>query len=104
MKDSCKTFPKLIDPKLCDPPHRVTHPEKYEELVEEFSSSGWNFHCPNLIGYNFGSRIQLITGSHRWAAASTAKILVPVKVYTYEYVYNIWGTNEWQNLIDGLHS
>ena len=91
---------RCVDPMSCDPPHKVTHPEKFDELVREFSTKGWDINCPNLIGYDFDGRTQLISGSHRWAAAKVAKIQIPVEIHSYEYVHSIWGTDQWMKLLN----
>lgn len=86
-------------PSMCTPPHRVTHPEKYDELLLSFKTTGWDESKPALLGYHWENTIQLITGSHRWYAAEEAKILIPVRVYSYEFIYSIWGTHEWVRLV-----
>lgn len=84
------------------PPHGLTHPDKLEELIEDFQKSGWNTDKPDLIGYFWHEdcKIQLISGSHRWLAARYAGIDVPVKVYEYEYIENTRGTDEWLRLLN----
>jgi ParB-like chromosome segregation protein Spo0J len=77
----------------------VTHPEKQAGLIEAFRNSGWDTSRPNLLGYTWEDRIQLATGSHRWDAANETGILVPVNVYTYDFMREIWGTDEWVRLI-----
>lgn len=89
----------LLSSDVCSPPHRVTHPEKLRQLIDEFRVSGWNISKPKLIGYSFYDKIQLITGSHRFAASQVTGTLIPVKIYSYSYIESIWGTDEWVNLI-----
>ena len=88
-----------IDTNLCDPPHKVTHPEKFYELLELFLKYGWDNNHPPLLGYWFEDKIQLISGSHRWAAANEAHIKIPILLYSYEFIKNIWGTEEWLQIL-----
>ncbi len=92
-----------IDPNTCDPPHRVTHPDKFLELVEMFSNKGWDTTKPALLGYTL-DKIQLISGSHRWAAANEANIKIPVVVYSYAEIADIWGTDAWLDLLNSANS
>lgn len=97
-----------LHPEQCSPPHRVTHPEKVDALREQFMREGWAVGCPVLVGYLFERRIQLLSGSHRWAAAQRADIVIPVAVYSYEFVRSCVGNLElWDVLMraplsDGL--
>lgn len=95
-----RTSVKWIKTKSCTPPHRVTHPEKFIELFRQFSSSGWNNEHPPLLGYQMGPKIQLISGSHRWAAAHRADIKIPVVVYPEFIIHKIWGTEDWLSLLE----
>ena len=56
------------------------------------------------MGYVFGDKIQLISGSHRWAAAKTVNIKIPVVIHTYEQICDIWGTDEWLNLLQNANT
>lgn len=79
----------------------MTHPDKLELLISAFVVSGWDTSCPPLLGYPWlEDKIQLISGSHRWAAACIVSIRIPVVVKSYEYIYEIWGTDEWMNLLE----
>jgi len=91
-----------ISPSRCSPPHRVTHPEKFQQLYLEFCASGWNKKEPPLLGYQMRN-IQLISGSHRWAAARLAKIDIPVIIYSYKSIEKIWGTDEWLQLLTNVY-
>jgi hypothetical protein len=86
----------LID---VDVPHRVTHFDKLDWLVNEFTIGGWDATKPNLLGYALNARIQLVTGSHRSAAAGIVGIRFPVDIYSYSYMRKIWGTDAWVDLI-----
>lgn len=90
-----------VNPVICDAPHRVSHIEKMEQLLESLAQSGWGINCPALIGYLLGKRVQLLSGSHRIEAARRARLLyVPVVVRTNEQVIEAWGDLEkWQKLM-----
>jgi hypothetical protein len=88
-----------INPYLCRPPHRLTHPDKFEELVEVFEQNGWGDGYPALIGYKYESYIQLVSGTHRWFAAATVDMDIPVVLYTAEHMNEIWGTDRWVEMI-----
>jgi|694.fasta_scaffold57713_6 hypothetical protein len=96
-----RTKVKWINPKFCIPPHRVTHPDKFIDLCKQFTISGWDTKKPTLVGYNYKG-IQLISGSHRWAAASHSNIKIPVIIYPYETIMRIWGTDEWLELLQNI--
>ncbi len=83
---------------FCEPPHRVTHPDKLMELTKEFSQSGFSTSHQPLIGYYDENKIQLITGSHRWAACKKTKRYVPVLLQDKEYLNDIWGSELWVHL------
>lgn len=90
----------LIDHRLCDPPHRVTHEDKLIELANEFAVNGWSRDHPVLVGYVLEGRIQLLSGSHRFAAARMNNLPVPVLVWPYEAVKDAWGTEGWAGIMD----
>lgn len=80
-----------LDPASCEPPHGVTHPEKHYELVREFRQRGWSRAHPVLVGYEIDNRVQLLSGSHRWAAAHDACIKIPVVIKPRSVVFHAWG-------------
>ena len=89
-----------LSPGQCLPPHRITHPEKASQLCQDFLTSGWDMRQGALVGYPLEDGIQLITGSHRWAAALGAGIKVPVRVVPYSEVWASWGNlNKWFDLL-----
>lgn len=91
-----------LPPSACLPPHGVTHPDKLLQLYREFSASGWDLTKPVLVGYPYGEGIQLLNGSHRWAAAVEAGIEIPVKIVPYGDVWACWGHLErWMALVRG---
>ena len=98
-----KTRVKWINPKFCTPPHRVTHPDKFIDLCEQFTKNGWNTEEPALVGYQYMG-IQLISGSHRWAAAINSNIKIPVIIYPYKTILRIWGTDDWLQLLQSVHN
>ena len=79
----------------CDPPHRVTHDEKAHKLSVSMARYGGNGPC--LVGYRTAEdRVQLLSGSHRYAAAtSLRRATVPVQVYPEWFVQALWGTEDW---------
>lgn len=83
----------------CVPPHRVSHPEKAQQLVEAFEAGGWAPDEPALLGYPWEGTIQLLSG-HRWAAADAVGIMVPVWIVEPELVGTNWGNLEaWLELM-----
>lgn len=76
---------KWVPVSACDPPHRVTKPEQVEHLRQLITASGWNGHY--LVGYQLGNRIQLLSGTHRHAAADK----LPVVVWPEEVIRDSWG-------------
>ena len=91
-----------MSPKLCCPPHQITHEEKYTSLICDFRREGWKKGTPALKGYIFETYIQLVSGSHRWAAANYVGIDVPVDLHSYNDVYLIWGTDRWIGWIEDV--
>jgi len=90
---------KWLNPNILDLPHRVTRPEQVDSLVLSLTKCGW---CgPPLIAYWHGNAIQLLSGTHRAAAARQLDMVVPVIVHPYDVVEKAWGTPEWQDLMDG---
>jgi ParB-like chromosome segregation protein Spo0J len=88
----------FVDPRLLTPPHRVTRPEHVDELAESMAGGGWQG-CP-LVGYPCLGGFQLLTGTHRRAAALRVGILVPLIVRGTKEVREAWGDVErWRKLI-----
>jgi ParB-like chromosome segregation protein Spo0J len=80
------------------PPHKVTKPEQVLALAEDMKQNGWQ--GAPLIGYPFYNRIQLLSGTHRHAAAQLAGIYIPVLIRDYEDVCAAYGNIElWQQLM-----
>ena len=91
-------------PAACDEPHRPTRPEQVDALQQSFDADGWNTSLPALVGYRLtksvGGRIQLLSGSHRHAAASLAQIAVPIVVWPRDAVDEAWGDlDKWKEIM-----
>lgn len=86
-------FANLIwaTPAACQPPHTVGRPEQVDSLMTMFVESGWDHTKPALVGYRFNGTIQLLSGSHRWAAAHRVKLAIPVVVWNYQDIELAWG-------------
>jgi hypothetical protein len=80
-----------VEPGLCDPPHKVSRENQVRKLSEQFSKNGWDADKPALIGYPLNHRIQLLSGSHRWAAAVDVLDRIPVIIKDYDEVENARG-------------
>lgn len=94
--------PKVIfvRPESCEPPHRISHPEKVVEFADQFRKYGWA-RFPVLVGYEWHGRLQLLSGTHRLEAARLTGIEVPVVVHSYENVLSAWGNlEEWRILMN----
>lgn len=91
---------RWIPPSTCDPPHAVGRPEQVRRLFLDFLKRGWDIEKGALVGYPLGDRIQLLSGSHRWAAAKMARIRIPVVIRHPEEVWAAWGDLEkWGRLM-----
>lgn len=90
-----------FSPTVCTPPHRAQRLEQVDDLAEAFSLMGWNPAAPALIGYRWGSGIQLLSGSHRWAAAMKSKLdRIPIVLIDYLEVHRAWGDVElWKKVM-----
>lgn len=89
-----------LHPQACTPPHAVGRPEQVEELAHQFQTSGWDRSKPALIGYPWEGSVQLLSGSHRWAASVQAQLeAIPVVVVDFALVDRAWGTDEWAELM-----
>lgn len=79
---------KYLSSDECIPPH-VDVPSKTDQIINSIREKGWD--GPNLIGYHWQNTIQLLSGSHRYAACRYLNIKMPVVVISYEYVKSAWG-------------
>lgn len=88
----------LLNPASLTPPHRVTRPEQVDALAADMVCRGW--HGVPLVGYLYEAEIQLLSGTHRRAAAERARILVPVLLYTEADIREAWGTDQWAQVME----
>lgn len=88
-----------LHPRKMRPPHQVTDAERALALRDGLKKFGWKKGSPALLGYWDHGRIQLISGSHRWAACMSLNIRIPVYVVGREYLRRIWGTEQWVKLV-----
>lgn len=89
-----------LEPVSCDPPHGVSHPEKVQALADAFDRTGWGVSCPVLVGYPLDGRVQLLSGSHRWAAATHARIQIPVVIVPFADVEAAYGDlDAWRHIM-----
>lgn len=87
-------------------PHKVVRPQQVNELAADMNKRGW-VGAP-LIGYWVGSTpdsepcIQLLSGTHRHAAATRVGHWVPVRVYPHSLMTRCWGRlARWAALMRG---
>lgn len=93
---------KWVAPSSCLPPHRVARPEQVLALAAAFREAGWDMREPALVGYPWGEGIQLLSGTHRHAAAAEVGMMIPVVIVPYEDVKWSWGHLErWLELMKG---
>ena len=87
-------------PSDCSPPHGVSRDEFVVQLANVFTSDGWDYRKPALVGYPWLDGVQLLSGSHRWAAAVMAELeTIPVVVISFAEVRKAWGTDAWYALM-----
>lgn len=93
----------LLDPAALLPPHRVTRPEQVEELAADMQNRGWR--GADLIGYRLHGQhgpVQLLSGTHRQAAAKSIGMHIPVVIYNRATVERAYGDLErWHALMSG---
>lgn len=83
----------------CDPPHAADD-AKMKIFVEKFERAGFDPDHPAVIGYPFNGRIQLLSGSHRFAAAKRLGLLLPVTLWLSSDVEKAWGNlEEWAKVM-----
>jgi hypothetical protein len=74
------------------PPHRITHPDKLYDFAEKFIVDGWGEQQEALVGYPLDGKIQLLSGTHRHAAAILAELSrIPVIVKPIKDVKDAFG-------------
>ena len=91
---------KWLPVTLCDPPHSVSRPNQVVDLANDFHETGW--YGPALVGYPLNGRIQLLTGSHRYAAARLSeKDQLPVYLVSLAEVEAFWGNvGQWKRILN----
>lgn len=95
---------QFFHPETLVAPHVTVRPYQVKQLARSMRRHGWVGTA--LVGYNFvtdnESGVQLLSGTHRRAAAIKAGILVPVRVYPYAFVARCWGRlARWTALMRG---
>lgn len=84
------------------PPHKITREEQVLELAADMIlKGGWDFSKPALVGYWDGYQVQLLTGTHRLAAAIICELKrVPVVVWKPGVARDAWGNEAlWRSII-----
>lgn len=88
-----------VRPEDCDPPHAASD-TKTSELVGLFKDAGFDEDHPALIGYPLNGRIQLLSGSHRHAAAIKTNTKLPVTLWLQSDINAAWGDlEEWAKIM-----
>ncbi len=94
-----------VSPSMCRPPHRVTRPDQVDSLIQDFVDFGW--WGESLVGYFTWDEptkeyaLQLLSGSHRWAAANTLGMRIPVYMEAEDVVEEAWGDLvKWQEIMN----
>lgn len=88
-------------PDACDPPHKITKPDQVEAIAKSLLEDGWIGNA--LVGYRCGQRVQLLSGTHRHAAARAAgNVALPVVVWQEDDVWKAFGDEVQWELI--MHS
>jgi ParB-like chromosome segregation protein Spo0J len=89
----------MLHPDDCDPPHAADD-AKMRVFVEKFEKAGFDPEHPAVIGYPFNGRIQLLSGSHRHAAAKRLGLKLPVTLWLSSDVEKAWGDlEEWAKIM-----
>ena len=90
-----------VNPWDCDLPHRVARQHQVVELAEQFVASGWDPEKPALVGYQLDDRLQLLSGTHRCAAARLAGLKrIPVLVWRQDIIEDSWGKlRKWKRIM-----
>ncbi len=93
-----------MDPRDCDPPHEVRKHERLEPLVYAFATEGFDKSRPALVGYILNGRIQLLSGTHRHAAAKKVGIQIPVTIWLGSQIEESWGVSleEWRRIMEDI--
>lgn len=96
-----------VNPEDCDPPHGLDMESKHDYVKVDmlsvaFEKNGFDKNCAALVGYPLNGRIQLLSGTHRHLAALKTGIKLPVTLWLRSYVEALWGTEDWDSLIQDI--
>lgn len=92
----------------CDAPHGLDmtteHDRaKVERLVDAFMLRGFDRREPALVGYVKDGRVQLLSGTHRHAAAGIACVPLPVVLWLGSDIEQAWGDlDKWRRVIQDI--
>lgn len=95
--------PTYYSPKIFLPPHEVTHPQKVIALANSMWQNGWR--GPSLVAYRLpdNTGFQLLSGTHRQAAAIELNRMIPVVILPWDVVEAAWGTDRWRAIMMAGH-
>lgn len=99
---------KWLSAEDLDPPHGLDMSSKHdadkvEMLERKFKSEGFDKRYPALIGYPLGGRIQLLSGTHRHAAATRTGVKLPVVLWLRSDIEKNWGNlTKWERIIQDI--
>lgn len=89
----------MLHPDDCVPPHAADD-AKMQKFIKWFEKAGFDKDHPAIIGYPFNGKIQLLSGSHRWAAAKETNTMLPVTLWLKSDVEKAWGDLvEWAKIM-----
>lgn len=96
-----------VDPRDCEPPHGLdmSSPHDYlkvEALARDFAAHGFDRMRPALLGYPLGGRIQLLSGTHRHAAALLTGTRLPITLWLGSSVEEAWGRTVWRRVMEDI--
>ena len=97
-----------LDPDDCDPPHGLDLTterdfNKVYDLTQAFKSEGFDRTKAALVGYPLNKKIQLLSGTHRHAAAKIAGIKLPVTLWLSSDIEKNWGLLEsWSKVMKDI--
>ena len=91
-----------------DPPHGLdmSSPHDYEKvemLEKKFREEGFDKKYPALIGYPLNGKVQLLSGTHRHAAATRSGAKLPIVMWLRSDIEASWGELEkWRKVIEDI--
>ena len=92
----------------CEPPHGLDmgskhDADKVEMLEKQFTINGFDKRYPALIGYPLNGKIQLLSGTHRHAAACRSGAKLPVILWLKSDIEESWGElQKWAKVIQDI--